>query len=93
MMSSTSPDPAAFPHHPFDLDLQCSWHRPTDGRRYHAELRQNLFKEWVLIRRWGTIHSRRGGMMESRCQCYEEGLAQLAAVAKRREQRGYVAVE
>ena len=90
-MSSLFHEP--LPRYAIGYCLQRSWHRPTDGRRYHIELRQNLFGDWVLIQRWGTIHSRRGGMMESPCQSYEDGLAQLATVAKRRGQRGYVAME
>ena len=73
--------------------VQSSWYRPTDGRRYGARLQQNLFGEWVLLLHWGTIHSNRGGRKEWVCQSYDQGLQLLAAVAKRRLQRGYVAVD
>ena len=68
------------------------WQR-FDGRYYGCHLQQNLFGEWILIRRWGTSHSRRGRSIETRCQSYEEGLEQLAAVAQRRKQRGYQVME
>lgn len=69
---------------------QLLWHRPRDGRRYHAELKQNLFGQWTIVRTWGGAHSRQGQSMETLCQNYDEGLVQLSAVAKRRSQRGYV---
>jgi predicted DNA-binding WGR domain protein len=65
-----------------------TWQRP-DGRFYCCSLQQNLFGEWVLIRRWGTAHSRRGRSMETFCKDYAAGLEQLKDVAKRRQYRGY----
>lgn len=77
-MQATSP--MQWPHQ--------TWCR-ADGRYYSCSLRQNLFREWVLIRQWGTLHSKRGRTIELSCQSYEEGLAGLAQVGKHRKQRGY----
>jgi predicted DNA-binding WGR domain protein len=68
--------------------LHYTWHR-SDGRYYCCSLQQNLFQEWVLIRRWGVVRSRHGGAMEIFCRDYKDGLKQLEMVAKRRKQKGY----
>lgn len=70
--------------------IQRDWYRPADGRYYRVQLQQDLFQSWILIKRWGKRHSRSGRSMEAVCESYEDGLSQLAAVEKRREQRGYV---
>ncbi|MEM6837876.1 MAG: WGR domain-containing protein [Cyanobacteria bacterium P01_C01_bin.120] len=75
------------------LPQQAMLWRRSDGRYYTCSFQQNLFGEWVIIRRWGTIHSRRGRTMATLCQSYEDGLEELAAIAKRRKQRGYQAIE
>ena len=69
-----------------------SWQRQNwlKGRRYYScELRQNLFGQWVVLRRWGRARAKQGQSLEHACQNYQEGLALLNAITKRRIQRGY----
>ena len=58
-------------------------------RYYSSELRQNLFGQWVVLRRWGRVRAKQGQSLEHTCQNYQEGLTLLSAISKRRTQRGY----
>lgn len=62
------------------------------SRHYCCELRQNLFGQWVVLRRWGRVTALQGQSLEHPCSSYEEGLELLAKVEKRRSQRGYVSL-
>lgn len=69
------------------------WHRQDwrKGTRYYSsELRQNLFGQWVVLRRWGRVSAATGQSLEHDCTSYDEGLEALRAITKRREQRGYI---
>ena len=66
------------------------WCKQT--RYYSCELRQNLFGQWVVVRRWGQISALKGQSLEHSCSSYEEGLDLLSQVEKRRSQRGYRAI-
>lgn len=59
------------------------------SRHYSSELRQNLFGEWVVLRRWGRVSAHQGQSLEQACDSYEEGLAMMSLIEKRRSQRGY----
>ena len=59
------------------------------SRHYACELRQNLFGQWVVLRRWGRVTALQGQSIESPCESYEEGLKILGAVERRRAKRGY----
>lgn len=59
------------------------------SRHYSCELRQNLFGQWVVLRRWGRVTAIKGQSIEHTCASYEEGAEILNSVAKRRVQRGY----
>jgi predicted DNA-binding WGR domain protein len=63
------------------------WSKGT--RHYSAELRQNLFGQWVVLRRWGRVTAVKGQSLEHLCRSYEEGLEILSTVEKRRARRGY----
>ena len=68
------------------------WRRQdwSKGTRYYScELCQNLFGDWVVLRRWGRVTAKQGQSLEHTCDSYEEGLALLLDVEKRRSQRGY----
>ena len=65
------------------------WVNETKARYYQVHLLQDLFGEWTLIRVWGGLGSRRGGMRSTGVASYADGLAQLEAIGKRRHQRGY----
>ena len=63
------------------------WHKGT--RHYCCEVRQNLFGQWVVLRRWGRISAMQGQSLEQVCDRYEQGLEIFDAVEKRRAKRGY----
>ena len=65
------------------------WRKQT--RHYSCEVRQNLFGQWVVLRRWGRVSAMQGQSIEVVCDRYEEGLAIFEAVEKRRAKRGYTA--
>ena len=65
------------------------WRKQT--RHYSCEVRQNLFGQWVVLRRWGRVSALQGQSIEVVCDRYEEGLAIFEAVEKRRAKRGYTA--
>lgn len=66
---------------------RCDWYKNT--RFYTCELRQNLFGQWVVVRRWGRVSAKQGQSIEHVCDRYEQGLGIFETVAKRRSQRGY----
>lgn len=65
------------------------WVNPQNQRYYSADLEQDLFGEWVLNCRWGSLRSQRGGVKITAVQSWEEGRAMIDALAKRRCKRGY----
>ena len=70
--------------------VRLRWEKFT--RYYEACLHPNLWGEWMLTVHWGRRSTRLGQMRNRPCTTYAEGLAWLAAVSKRRVQRGYQAV-
>ena len=65
------------------------WRKQT--RHYSCEVRQNLFGQWVVLRRWGRVSAMQGQSIEVLCDRYEEGLEIFEAIEKRRAKRGYTA--
>lgn len=63
------------------------WHKGT--RHYSCEVRQNLFGQWVVLRRWGRVSALQGQSIEEVCDRYEKSLEVFDAVVKRRAKRGY----
>lgn len=61
----------------------------TDRRFYVAEVRQDLFGNWILIRSWGSLRTQRGNSMTVMAQDYCQARQLLEEVAKRRKARGY----
>ena len=66
------------------------WHKDT--RYYEAILEQDLWGEWIFVRRWGRRGFRSGRSQSVLCDSYEQGLRLLRDVIERRTKRGYVAV-
>jgi len=64
------------------------WQR--GDRFYWCALRQNLFGEWVLLRKWAGRRTGKGGQRETLCADIEEGHRLMRDVLKRRRRRGYV---
>lgn len=65
-----------------------SW--TTQTRIYTAELKQNLFGEWVVIRHWSGKNTRGGQRRTDYVESYAQGIVLLDETGKRRVQRGYV---
>lgn len=63
------------------------WRKQT--RYYFCELRQNLFGEWIVVRSWGDIRSKRGRKIEQYCDSFAAADALFQAVEKRRKYRQY----
>ena len=63
------------------------WRKQT--RHYSCEVRQDLFGQWVVLRRWGRVSAFQGQSLETMCDRYEQGLEIFEAVEKRRAKRGY----
>ena len=62
-----------------------------NSKHYSCEVRQNLFGQWVVLRRWGRMSAMHGQNIEVVCDHYEQGLEIFEAVKKRRAKRGYTA--
>ena len=56
-----------------------------------CEVRQNLFGQWVVLRRWGRVSAKQGQCIEEVCNLYEE-IEIFDAVGKRQAKRDYIAV-
>ncbi|PSB57465.1 hypothetical protein DSM107010_39960 [Chroococcidiopsis cubana SAG 39.79] len=64
-----------------------AWKR--EHRYYRAELRQDLFGTWIVMKVWGRIGSRLGGTKETLCITYEEADSCFQAAIQKRAKRGY----
>ena len=75
-------------------DIHRRWEKPTARgvRYYQVDLHQDLWGEWLLTQAWGRRGTRLGRGRVAPCGSHAEGLAQIAAIEKRRRQRCYVAV-
>jgi hypothetical protein len=65
------------------------WVNEEKARYYQAWLIEDLFGGWTLITAWGGLGSRRGRARSTAVPSYEDGLARIEEIAKRRRQRGY----
>ena len=65
------------------------WIHEEKRRYYRAWVQQDLFGDWVLCCRWGSLDSARGGHKTFLCSTQEEGAAHLQKFSKRRISRGY----
>jgi hypothetical protein len=51
---------------------------------------QDLFDQWMVIQSWGGKGNLRGGGKTTHVDSFEDGLAMLEAITKRRERHGYI---
>jgi len=67
------------------------WEKPTalGVRYYEVELRRDLWGEWLLAQAWGRQGTRLGQTRVAPCGSRDEGLARIATILKRRQQRRY----
>lgn len=56
------------------------WRKNT--RHYSCEVRQNLFGQWAVLRRWGRVSAMQGQCIEEVCDRYKQGLEIFEAVEK-----------
>ncbi|CAL1242001.1 WGR domain-containing protein [Candidatus Methylocalor cossyra] len=70
--------------------LRLRWEKHT--RYYEVQVEPDLWGTWVLTRLWGRRGTALGQIRRMPCGSYDEALEQVAAVTRRRAQRGYAAV-
>ncbi len=66
-----------------------AWVNPEKARYYQVHLGQDLLGDWALLKVWGSLGSRRGGMHNTGVASYADGLEQIWEIARRRTQHGY----
>jgi len=62
---------------------------PEKGRWYSLEAGTDIFGQKVLVRRWGSVHSRRGSQSTVPILPNMNALKILRAELRRRARRGY----
>ena len=60
------------------------------SRHYSCEVKQDLFGQWIVLRRWGRVSAFQGQSQGIRCEYYEQSLKIFDATAQRRIKRGYI---
>ena len=65
------------------------WVNDAKVRYCLAWLTEDLFGAWTLITAWGGLGSRRGQARSTVVPSYDEVLARIEKIAKRRRQHGY----
>ena len=68
--------------------MRQEWYNPQNERRYLAELFQDLFGDWILIRRWWSA-KRKGNQKMALVQSYADGMERLANIDDKRKSHGY----
>jgi len=68
------------------------WHRKTwhsATRYYHAEIKQDLFHNWLLEKHWSGLWQKGGRRTVEIVESLEVGLQKLRAIEKQRLAHGY----
>lgn len=65
------------------------WIHPQKRRYYRASLYQDLLGDWILLRDWGALDSKLGGMKTELLSGLKDGEEKLRLIAKRRKQHHY----
>lgn len=66
-----------------------TWVNPEKARYYQVHLGQDLLGDWTLLKVWGGLGSRCGGMHNTGVASYGDGLEQIQKIARRRMRHGY----
>lgn len=69
--------------------IRIRWVNPNKFRYYEAHLVLDLFAEWNLIRVWGGLGSRLGGMRSGAVASYADGIREIQRIGRRRSRHGY----
>lgn len=64
----------------------------SDKRYYFAELKQDLFGQWMIRRQWSGRYQKGGQTREARYAHYEDALAALIEIDERRLKHGYIRI-
>lgn len=70
--------------------IHCRWE--TENKYYIAWLEKDLFKDWILIKAWGSKYSKLGSVRKELCDSYHNGIFRLQTLDKKRRQRGYLLI-
>ena len=62
----------------------------THDRFYQAWLGQDLLGDWTVLQQWGSKYTSLGSQLVAYVKTEAEGLQRLVAVARQREQHGYL---
>lgn len=63
------------------------WRWESEYRWYEAELVNDLFGDWLVVRRWGGLYSERHGTKTEVVPDLLTGVAQLHAIDRERHAR------
>ena len=66
-----------------------NWSWQSENRYYHLILSQNLFGEWLIIKKWGGLRTRIHGSKTHYFNDFDEVATSLIKIQKRRTTRGY----
>lgn len=61
----------------------------TENRLYHAEITQDLFGDWIVMRSWRGKEKKGGGQKTNWCETYDQAHSLFDQIEKRRLKRGY----
>jgi hypothetical protein len=76
-----------------DYNKWQNWSWKSEDRYYHLYLTQNLFGEWLIIRKWGGLRTRIHGSKTHYFHNLDEVGNSLKQIQKRRIARGYNLIE
>jgi predicted DNA-binding WGR domain protein len=65
------------------------WVNDEKQRYYQADLVQDLFGDWTIIRAWGGLHAKQGNMEVVCVKNEEQGWQKLEQLKRERKRRGY----
>ncbi len=65
----------------------------SDTRFYQAELKQDLFGDWILERHWAGRWQKNGRVVTEVLDSLDDGLMKLEATHKKRMAHGYQLIE
>jgi hypothetical protein len=74
-------------HYNLDLWRLKIWQ--TDTRYYRAEIKQDIFGQWVLECQWSGLNQKGGRHVVTPLTSIEAGLSALRAIEKKRNAHGY----
>lgn len=72
-----------------DLNKWQKHYWTTETRFYQAELKQDIFQNWIIERYWGGLGKRGGRLLVHVTDSYQEASMILQGITKKRILRGY----